>query len=117
MNVNPENPNPNRNPNQNPNAPTRCEIEENSGAPRTSRVFDSRTYQLGGRYPISQATIEYKGENREGIQFGKRMEIDPNKLPTAKQQGTILELPSWNPQLWAKIIDQWERDACRAWIN
>ncbi|GLU08750.1 hypothetical protein SLE2022_256410 [Rubroshorea leprosula] len=45
------------------------------------------------------------------------MEIDPNQLLVAKQQGTILELRSWNPQLWAEIIDQWERDACRAWIN
>ncbi|GLT95594.1 hypothetical protein SLE2022_132670 [Rubroshorea leprosula] len=95
MNVTPENPN--QNPNQNPSAPTRSEIEENSRAPRTSRVFGSRTYQLGGRYPIPQATLEYRGENRERIQFGKKMEIDLNQLPAAKQQGTILELPSWNP--------------------
>ncbi|GLT97483.1 hypothetical protein SLE2022_150430 [Rubroshorea leprosula] len=115
MNVTPENPN--QNPNRNPSAPTRSEIEENSSAPKTSRVFGSRTYQLGGRYPIPQATLEYRGENRERIQFGKKMEIDPNQLLAAKQQGTILELPSWNPQLWAEIIDQWERDACRAWIN
>ncbi|GLU16305.1 hypothetical protein SLE2022_327440 [Rubroshorea leprosula] len=115
MNVTPENPN--QNPNRNPSAPTISEIEENSSAPRTSRVFGSRTYQLEGRYPIPQATLEYRGENRERIQFGKKMEIDPNQLPAAKQQGTILELPSWNPQLWAEIIDQWERDACRAWIN
>ncbi|GLU15427.1 hypothetical protein SLE2022_319210 [Rubroshorea leprosula] len=50
MNVTPENPN--QNPNQSPSAPTRSEIEENSRAPRSSRVFGSRTYQLGGRYPI-----------------------------------------------------------------
>ncbi|GLT95693.1 hypothetical protein SLE2022_133600 [Rubroshorea leprosula] len=117
MNATPENPNPTPNPNQNPSAPTRSEIEENSKIPRTFRVFGSRTYQLGGRHLIPQATLEYRGENRERIQFGKRMEIDPNQLPTAKQQGTILGLPSWNPQHWAKIINQCERDACRAWIN
>ena len=80
-------------------------------------MISIKTYDLRGRQTLNA----WKPFNRHEYKYkihGKRQPLDSvSYLPASVNNGTMLNLASWNSQLWPEVIDKWEADAIRDWHN
>ena len=75
-------------------------------------------FEVGGRRPLTntwRSKVEFNKKNKfQGKRRQPNMSI---QLQSATTQGPLLALAKFDPQIWQEVIEKWEKDAVKVWIN
>ena len=86
--------------------------------PTVQDPVEPMQYAIGGRRPLTSSGRSHADPNKSYRFHGKRRPLDMSiQLQPVNNQGTLLDLARFDPQVWHEVIERWEKDAVKAWMT